>query len=127
MFSRSRPTIDFDTVVALLDGVYVGRYVTVNVFERGHGGATATFGGWLVRLQRADAVATAVIRDEPVDAGPYGNERVNLVIIRRETFTLAGEWLRDHDGFGDLAIETGHLWVVISGLDVAPDWNAVLC
>jgi hypothetical protein len=125
MFSRTRPTIDFDTTLALLEGVYVGRYVTVNVFERGHGTATVSFGGWLVRLQRAERGATAVIRDEPVDAPPYGDDRVNLVILRREEFALAGEFLRDHDGYGDLAIETGNLWVVISGLDVAPDWNAV--
>jgi len=70
MIVRPTPPLTFDETMDVLQQVNVGGYVTVGMFEHDRGFPSATFGGWLTRLDVSDAGGLLVVRDDPDDASP---------------------------------------------------------
>jgi hypothetical protein len=124
MIVRPKPPLDFDETMDVLQQVHVGGYVTVGVFERDRGFPSASFSGWLTRLDVSDAGGLLVLREDPDDASPVSERTGNTLWISRTEFREAGEAL-DAEDPGPLVIDVGGLNAIISGRDDVPDWDAL--
>jgi hypothetical protein len=124
MIVRPRPPLNFDETMDVLRQVHVGGYVTVGVFERDRGFPSASFSGWLTRLDVSDVGGLLVVRDDPDDATPVSEPGANTLWISRSEFREAGEAL-DAEDMGPLRIDVGGLSAIVSGRDVVPDWAAL--
>lgn len=124
MLAPRSPEIDFDTAVAVLEDVYLGRYVTVSLFEGDRGAPSAWFSGWLVRVERFRLGVSVGLRKDPDDRPTLREYPADRLVILREGFRRAGEAPTDL-GRGPLTIQYGLLWAVFAGGDAVPDWDAL--
>lgn len=124
MIRRPTPPLDFDETMALLEQTLVGGYVTIGVFEPERGHPSASFGGFLTRLDVSDTGGMLVLRADPDDASSTRERPADSLWVPRSAFRAAGEAL-DADDLGPLVLEFGGLSAVVSGRDVVPDWDAL--
>ena len=85
---------------------------------------SATFSGWLTRLDVSDVGGLLVVRDDPSDASPESEPGASTLTISRSEFREAGEAV-DAEDLGPLTITVGGLNVMIVGRNVVPDWAAL--